>query len=392
MVPQAFKVALLIETSRGYGRGLLRGITKYSRLYGPWQFHLTPGDFEQIVPRMKDWGGNGIIARIMDERTANMVLRLGIPAVLLDIPDIAAIRKKVEAPQYIELASDSVGAARLAAEHLFEKQFVNFAFAGYPGQVWSGIRETAFIEHIEKAGFKVHLYRLPLRFSQPLRWEKEESILAEWLSSLPKPIGLMACNDQRGREVLDACEHAGIAVPEEVAVIGVDNDELLCELSYPPLSSVVLNAEQGGYQAAKALEDMMKGNAAPFQKLTVNPLRVMERRSSEIVAIDDPEVAMALRYIHSQPPNLLTINRIVEHTAVSRRALELKFKRLLGETILQEIQKVRLEKAKRLLQETDLPVPMIAEHVGFTTASYLIQVFRKEVGMTPAKYRQGIRG
>lgn len=392
MVRKALKVALLIETSRGYGRGLLRGITKYSRLYGPWQFHLTPGDFEQIVPKMKDWGGNGIIARVMDEKTLNIILKLGLPAVLLDVPDVPLLRKKVERTgNCIEMMSDSIGASRLAAEHLFEKQFKNFAFVGYADQVWSKIREEAFTECVREAGYDVNIYQMPVHKGVPVRWEKEEPILMKWLSSLPKPIGLMACNDQRGRELLEACELAEIAVPEEIAVIGVDNDELLCELSYPSLSSVLLNSEQGGYLAAKAIDEMMRGNPSPFERIIVSPLRVMERRSSDIVAIEDPDIAAALQFIRTQPSNSLTIRQVVESIAISRRALELKFKKELGRTILQEIQMVRLERAKRLLQETDLSVPQIAEIAGFTTGSYFIQVFRTETGMTPAKYRLGIR-
>ena len=391
MVSLVPKVALLIETSRGYGRSLLRGISKYSRLYGPWQFHLTPGDFEQIVPRMKDWGGHGIIARIMDKRTANLVLKSGLPCVLLDLPESHMLRNSPNKSPFVELLSDSEGASIMAAEHLFEKQFRHYGFVGYYGQIWSTKREAAFVEHVQKAGFPVHVYRMPIRKGEPLRWEKEEAVLAKWVASLPKPIGLMACNDQRGRELLEACEYAKIAVPEEVAVVGVDNDELLCEVSYPPLSSVVLNAEQGGFLAAKALDEMMRGEMPTSQRIIVSPLRVTERRSSEVVAIDDFEVAAALQYIHTRSTNNLAINRIVDHVAVSRRALELKFKHLLGRTILQEIHKVRLDRAKKLLQETDLSIPQIAETVGFTTGSYLIQVFRKEVGMTPLKFRQSIR-
>lgn len=389
MPRRAPKIALLIETSRGYGRGLLRGITKYSRLYGPWHFHLTPGDFEQILPRMSEWGGDGIIARVMDERMAKLILRMGLPAILLDVPE--EVKVKEASAAYVEMASDSAGAARMVAESLLEKQFRHFAFVGYHGQVWSEIRRRAFGERVGEAGFTVAEYRVPVRGGKPLRWEKEEEHLRRWLAGLPRPVGVMACNDQRGREVLEACELAEIAVPEEMAVIGVDNDELLCEVSYPPLSSVALNAVQGGFLAARALDEMMQGRRPELSRITVEPLRVVQRRSSEAVAIDDPDIAQALQYIHTQPVDTLAIQDVVEHLAVSRRALELRFKKLLGRTILQEIQKVRLARAKHLLQETDLPIPRISEVVGFATASYFIQVFRAETGMTPAKYRMSVR-
>ena len=385
------KVALLIETSRGYGRGLLRGIMKYARLHGPWQFHLTPGDFEQIVPKMRDWKGDGIIARVINKKTAGFLIKSGLPLIALDLPETISTDFRRKGVRFVELASDSDGATQMAAAHLLEKRFRHFAFVGYHDQVWSEKREKTFVRRLEHQGHKVHLYRMPIRQGVPLSWEKEEQVLVQWLKTLPKPIGLMACNDQRGREVLDACHLAEIAVPEEISVIGVDNDELLCELSFPPLSSVALNAVQGGYLAAMTLHEMIEGAPVGDKKIIVSPLHVVERRSTDAVAIDDIDVATALRFIHMQPPDKLLIENVVESTCVSRRVLELRFRKLLGHTILQEIQKVRIERAKRLLQETDSSVPQIAESVGFSTASYFIQNFRDNVGMTPAKYRKKTR-
>ena len=385
------KVALLIETSRGYGRGLLRGIMKYARLHGPWQFHLTPGDFEQTVPRMKDWKGDGIIARVINKKTADFLVESGLPLIVLDLPEAIATGFRKENVRFVELASDSVGATQMVANYLLEKQFRHFAFVGYHDQVWSEKREKIFVRQLEQQGHNVHLYRMPVRRGVPLRWEKEEPTLVRWLETLPKPVGLMACNDQRGREVLDACNLAGITVPEEIAVIGVDNDELLCELSFPSLSSVALNAVQGGYLAAMTLHKMMKGDSIPNKKIVVSPLHVVERRTTETVAVDDTDVAAALRFIHLQSSDQLVIEKVVESTCVSRRVLELRFRKLLGHTILQEIQKVRIERAKRLLLETDDSIPQIAETLGFATGSYFIQLFNDKIGMTPAKYRKKTR-
>ena len=387
----ATKVALLVETSRGYGRGLLRGIMKYSRLHGPWQFHLTPGDFEQIVPRIKDWRGDGIIARVINKNTANLLLKTGLPLVVLDLPEDVAVTFQQKGVSFVEIVSDSEGATQMATTHLLEKQFRHFAFVGYHGQVWSDKRENVFIARMTKEGHDVHLYRMPMRQGIPLRWEKEEPILAKWLQTLPKPIGLMACNDQRGREVLDACNLAEIAVPEEISVIGVDNDELLCGLSFPPLSSVALNAVQGGYLAAMALHEMIRNVPLTNKKIIVPPLHVVERRSTEAFAIDDPDVATALQFIHTQTPTELTIDNVVGSTCASRRILEIRFRKLLGSTILQEIQKVRLERVKRILLETDYSIDRIAEIVGFATGSYLVQFFRGEMGITPSKFRREMR-
>lgn len=391
MSPNTPKVALLIETARSYGRGLLRGIAKYSRLHGPWQFHLTPGDFEQIIPKMQEWQGTGIIARVLNETMAEAILQTGLPTVFLDFPTSMEKRKNGKKRLCIDMSSDSTGAAKLAAAHLLEKQLVHFAFAGYPLQTWSEQREKAFNAAIREAGYPVHVYKPPLRSKQSLRWEKEEPLLTEWLKSLPKPIGIMACNDQRGREVLDACDLAEIPVPERLAVIGVDNDDILCELSTPPLTSVALNTEKGGYVATGILDDMMKGRLPPVKSILVEPLGIVERRSTNIIAIEDGDVAAALQYIHSNAVSSLSIDGIVRDIAISRRTLEVKFRKILGKSILDEIQRVRLERSKRLLQETEMSIPKIAFDVGFNTPSYFIQVFSKDTGMTPAKYRRVLR-
>ena len=385
------KVALLVETSRGYGRGLLRGIVKYSRLHGPWQFHLTPGDFEQIIPRMKDWKGNGIIARVIHQKTADLLLKTGLPFVALDLPKTIALSFRRKRIPFVELSSDSEGATQMAITHLLEKQFRHFAFVGYRGQVWSDKREKTFCDQMTRAGYHAHLYHTPIRKDISLQWEKEEPILAQWLETLPKPVGLVACNDQRGREVLEACNVAEIAVPEEIAVIGIDNDELLCELSFPPLSSVAFNTVQGGYLAAQTLHKMIQKVPVSHKKIIVPPLHVTERRSTESMVIDDLDVATALQYIHTQSLPELTVDNVVESTCVSRRILEIRFRKLLGSTILQKIQRVRIERSKRLLLETDYAIERVAEMVGFATGSYFVQFFRSEMGTTPSKYRKEMR-
>ena len=250
------KVALLIETSRGYGRALLRGVVRYARLHGPWGFYVTPGDFAQVLPRMQSWGGTGIIARIETPGVARAVLDSGLPAIALDLAE-EQLRPDHPLARFSEIASDSHGAARMAAEHLLERGFRHYAFVGTTGRVWSDRRLESFCARIREAGFQPHVYDPP-RARRDRVWEREQLVLARWLAELPRPIGLMSCDDDRGREVLEACRAGGLHVPEEVAVIGVDNDELLCELADPPLSSVALNVEPGGYRLAGLLDRLMR--------------------------------------------------------------------------------------------------------------------------------------
>lgn len=386
------KVALLIETSRGYGRALLRGIVRYSRLNGPWGFHVTPGDFEQVLPRMRSWGGTGIIARIETPEVARAILASGLPTVALDLSE-DQLRPDHRLSRISEVASDSRGAARMAAEHLLERGFRYYAFVGVRGRVWSNRREEGFCTRIREAGLEPHIYRPP-RAAPDHFWEREQPALARWLGALPRPIGLMACNDDRGREVLEACRASGLHVPEDVAVVGVDNDELLCELADPPLSSVALNAEAGGYRVAALLDRLMRERASgrpPGRKprrLLVEPLHVVTRRSTDIVALDDSEVAAALHFLHDHAGEPIAVGDVVGHLLISRRSLEMRFRKAVGRTIHEELQRVRLERAKRLLLETDLPILSVAEVAGFASPSYLGQVFRQIFGVTPARYRR----
>jgi LacI family transcriptional regulator len=199
---------------------------------------------------------------------------------------------------------------------------------------------------------------------------------------------VMACNDDRGREVLEACRAAGLRVPEEVAVVGVDNDELLCELGDPPLSSVALNAEAGGYRAAALLDLMMRGRVRKRRQLLVEPLHVVARRSTDIVALDDPEVAAALHFIHDHAAEPIVVDDLVRHVLISRRSLEIRFRTVTGRTLHAEIQRVRVARACRLLLETELAVSRVAEASGFGSPSYLSQIFRREFATTPAGYRR----
>lgn len=385
------KVALLIETSRGYGRGLLRGIVRYARLHGPWAFYLTPADFKQELPRMKAWGGTGIIARVETPEIARHIAQSGLPTVCLDLTD-EQLDPSTPLAHMGEIHPDAERASELAAEHLIERGFRHFAFVGVPGhRPWSDQRQAAFVRRLAGGGLSCHEYRPPERKTQS-QWSREEAVLGAWLRKRPRPLGLMACNDDRGRQVLEACRATGIRVPDEIAVVGVDNDELLCEMSDPPLSSVVLNAEQGGFEAARLLDDYMRGRRRGPGRLLVEPLYVVTRGSSDIVAMEDGEVAAALRFIRENACRTsFQVDDAVQQGRLSRRTLEIRFRKALGRSVQDEIERVRLERVKRLLAETDTPVARLAELAGFSAASYMGLVFHRETGKTPRQYRTYVR-
>lgn len=388
-MPSCPRVALLIETSRGYGRGMLRGIVRYSRLHGPWSFYLTPGDFEQVLPTMKPRGAAGIIARVENEQIAEAIVAADVPAIIVG-PEPRILTHVPKLGEFCEISSDSEGAARMAADHLLERGFEHFAYVGHHDRFWSKRRSDAFRKAVQEYGFEPAIYQAPSR-KKDRDWEREHGILAKWIEDLPKPIGLMACNDDRGREVLEACRLAGVHVPEEVAVVGVDDDELFCELADPPLSSVALNAEHGGYRAAHLLHQLMQQKVRTPQQLIVEPAQVVTRRSTDVKVFSGREVGMALSFIYRNRASNFTVNDVANAVGISRRNLEVKFRKAMGRTILAEIQRIRLDHAKRMLRETDLPIPQIAESSGYNSVSYMTQVFRKESGVTPAKYRSRYR-
>jgi LacI family transcriptional regulator len=379
------RVILLVETARGFGRELLRGIARYARLHGPWSFHITPGDYQQALPRLKDWGGTGIIARITNQRITDAIIAAGVPTIALGLTD-EQLRPESPLSNFCELSSDAVEVARLATDHLLKRQFSHFAYVGLEERHWSNRREAAFADRLREAGFELHVYRQPRR-RQDRVWERERGILANWLRGLPTPLGLFACNDDRGREVLEACRLCGLNVPEDVAVLGVDNDEVFCDLADPPLSSVALNAETAGYRAAELLDGMMQGRIRKPRRVVVEALGVVTRRSTEVIAVKDPDVASALQFIRREQGTGISVDRVAEEVAMSRRSLEKRFRETIGRTILEEIQLVRLERAKRLLLETTYPISKVAQISGFGSAGYFIQFFQSRVGKTPRRFR-----
>lgn len=379
------KVALLVETSREFGRELLRGISRYAQLYGPWSFHITAGDFEHALPKMEDWRGHGIIARIPNDRIARAIIKANLPTIALGLSD-EQMQPGSPLANMTELSSDAEEVARMAAEHFFERRFTKFAYVGMVGRAWSDRRGKAFARYLEKESYEPYVYQ-QRKSPSYRRWERERHFMAEWLQQLPKPIGLFACNDDRGREVLEACRMAGIMVPEEVAVLGVDNDEVFCGLADPPLSSVALNAETAGYRAAELLDGLMHNRIKKPQRLVVEALRVVTRRSTDVMAVEDQDVAQAIQFIRQHMGKNISVGSVVEEVAISRRNLEKRFHEVVGRTILEEIQITRLERAKQLLLETSYPISKIADQTGFGSTGYFIQFFQSRVGKTPLRFR-----
>jgi LacI family transcriptional regulator len=378
------QVALIIETSTAYGRTLLRGVSQYVREFGPWNVYMEHRSLQDPLPPWLDhWDGEGIISRASTPQSARRVARTGIPTV--DLND------QVPGLGLSQIHSDHAGIARLAAGHLMDRGFRHFAYFGFPVFEWSVRREEAFARCVLEAGHQFHENKVTPRATwghQQTSWQEEMEGVARWVKGLPKPLGMMAGNDTRGMQLLDACRRAGVAVPEEVAVIGVDNEELACELALPPLSSVIPDAFRVGYEAAALLDRLMKGRHAPEPLRYIPPLGVITRQSTDVTAIPDPRLAGAMSFIRAHACDGIGVEDVLDHVLVSRSVLQQLFRESLGKTIHEAITDIRIQRVKQLLTETDLPLTAIADRTGFAYVEYLSTVFRRKTGRTPSSYRR----
>ncbi|EMI16128.1 xylose operon regulatory protein [Rhodopirellula maiorica SM1] len=374
-------MALLIETSNGYCRGLLDGIIAYAKHHANWSIHLTEQERGAAPPAwLQSWKGDGIIARIETDTIGRRLRKFGLPIV-----DLSAARHVKGIPW---ADTDDEAISRLGVQHFTERGFTQLAYCGDPGFAWSSLRRDHFKQMTLAAGCSFHEHQMTPRYDPHFSWDAEKRAIASWLRQLPRPAAIMACYDFQAQQVLDVCRELEIAVPEEIAVLGVDDDRLICELAEPNLSSVIPDTKSTGYEAAELLDRMMQGEpVSPRQRLITQPLGIRVRQSTDTLAIEDVEVARALSYIRRHALANIRVTDILRHVSLSRRALEHRFMRLIGHTPHEEIMRVRVDRIKVLLNETSLSVHEIAERAGFEYAEYMAAVFKRETGTTPTEFR-----
>lgn len=383
-VPQHPHVALLVETSLGSGRDILRGIAAHARQQRNWSLYHEPRSLGDAAPDwLARWKGDGIIARVQTPELAAAVRDTGLPVV-----DVLGVLPSAGFP-IVHVDDTAIAAA--AADHLYERGFRKFAFFGIHNENWSERRRDALRENLGQRGCPLEVYEATRDELQSIAWENLEDTFAKWIANLPKPVGVVVCSDQRGPDFLEACRRAGVAVPDEVAVVGVDNDEPLCEVSQPPLSSVWPDHIAVGQRAAELLDALMRGEPAPDSPVLIPPRSVVVRRSTDVLAVADRNVAKALRVIREHGCEDVSVDQIVRESGVSRSVLQRRFRSVLGTTIHAEILNCRVQHACHLLVETDLPLMEIAERAGFKHQEYMGAVFKARLGVTPGQYRKGNR-
>jgi LacI family transcriptional regulator len=378
------KIALIFDATVTYDLKVMTGVAAYLQEGGEYNVYIEENALkDQRLPDLHSWGGDGIIADFDHPGVAKAVAKSKLPVVGF------GSGYGWEGSSVPYFFSNNQVIARMAADHLLDRGFRHFAYCGYaPTSIngWSKEREKAFARRVGEKGFSCDIYSDSYKTTH--QWTSVQRSLGKWLESLPKPLGVMAANDNRARHVLESCRTFNLRIPQDIAVIGVDNDELLCILSSPPLTSIEQGAKRVGYDAAALLEHLVSGKKLRKKNFVIDPMGIVVRQSTDVLAIDEPKVAKAMAFIQEHAFEGIKVPDVVEAAAVSRSGLETRFAKTLGYTIRTAIRQVQLERARRLISGTNVPLKQVAADTGFRSVQHMTTLFGKSFGHSPAKYRE----
>jgi LacI family transcriptional regulator len=379
------KVLLLTDFSSGYSRSLLKGVVQYGKAHGPWAFYRMPlyfrelhGD-EGVVKWAKQWGADAIIAQLRDVKVETLQ-KLKIPIIVQNYKD------RYEGIS--NLTGDYFGTGAMAADFFLRKGYKCFAYYGFKDAVWMRERGEGFKSGAENRGYPVYLFD---EGGMDEKWIFNEERVRQWLMELPKPVALFSCDDSHAIQITEICKMSGISIPEEIAILGVDNDELICNISDPSLSSIELDVENGGFEAGRLLHQFIEKKKKPPVDIVIKPIRVVMRSSTERFAVSDKYIEGVLKYINDQYVSSLSVKDIVRLVPFSRRVLETSFKEEIGMTVYHYIQQVRVEKFCDLLVSSDLSLTEAATCSGFNDYKNVSRTFVRLKSMTPFQYRKKYR-
>lgn len=376
-------IGVLVESSTSWGRDIIRGIRRYAQEGNDWVFYMQPWGIYDRLRLPRKWKGDGIIARINHDALLKDILRSGCPAV-----NVSTIPVQKEG-RVVTCTVNERSIAKLAAEHFLERGFRHFAHCSYSvaRPHYEDLLWRSFAETLQSAGFQAELYRPHVDTRVSSEWEVEERKLGKWLQQQPKPLAVLAFNCVEARKIAVTCRRFNIHVPEEIAILAADHDDLICETATPPISSVDPRARQVGYHAARVLDAMLNDEPIETPHL-VEPAGISVRQSTDSMAVDDPELAMALSYIRKNATKPINISSVLKEVPIGRRSLEQACMSLLGRSPAAEIRRLRLKKATQLLEETDLSIEQIARSSGFESPDILLRNFRRSFKLTPSTYRR----
>lgn len=379
------RLILLTDFTEAFPHNLLRGILEYSKNSEPWVVCRMPPSYKQsygikgVLKWARKWEADAIIGQFNDDDEVELFRQHGIVALAQDFKSRFSVIPNI--------TSEYKQTGRMAADFFLQKGFRNFAYYGYKHVVWSEERCRGFRERVQEEGLEAHFFDYQKQNLERL-WYYRTEPLADWLRGLPLPIALMACDDTQANRIMEVCRIIGLKIPEEVAVLGVDNDEIMCTLSDPPLSSVNINIKKGGYEAAQLIDRLIRDQEAPYEDIVIRPTGIVNRLSTDIYATEDKAILIALRYIHQNLSQKISVDDIVGQVPLSRRLVEVRFKNVTGKSIYHYIFDLRMERFAQLLLESKESVADIGMSVGFFDSKNLSRQFKQWKGCTPLEYRK----
>lgn len=389
-MPRNRHIALLVPASGGYSRGICRGVASYALDHEDWLiFPYERAEFVEPPAWLKKGHIDGVIGFVSTPELGRQIQSLGVPVV--------DVQGEGNCPGAPVIDTDPETVARLAADFFLQAGFMHFAFGGYPGIFFSDRRSAAFCRQLAAHGHAVNLYAPSQRVSASIRQQfremrglEYEPALAAWLTGLPKPVAILAPNDIRGQQIITACRDLGISMPSDVSVIGVDNDEILCRLCRPTLTSIAPDLEGIGMLASEMLNRMLEGQFVEPRLYNHPPTRIVERQSTDITTAQNPIVLAATRIIRDRACHGISVEQVCDLADCSRSTLDNLFKKHLGRPVAQEMLRVRLGRAMRLLEDSTLAIDEVARECGFLSSTYFCRFFKRETGTTPALYRASL--
>jgi LacI family transcriptional regulator len=372
-MPKLLSIGLFLPGGHGFFSDVMMGVKEFAR--NRWAIEMGSG-YDNAQGLTSDWRPDGMLLSCYGGGDwQGLISRVNVPVVLIGGDAL---------PQYPRVLSDDHAIGRVAGDYFIQRTFRNYAYCGYD-QAWSHRRERGYREVLTAAGFEPKALRAA---GGQMHVRNVSRLLADWVRQLPKPVAVFCCHDRVARFVSNACAYAGIAVPDDVSILGVDNDPFECDLTTPPISSIMGSARRLGYQAAELLEKLISGAAPPKAPLLIAPAGVEERGSSDLYAIDDPDVLAALRYIRAHADSPMSVDAVAKGAIITRRMLERKFLKLLNRSPRMEILRAHIECAKDLLIHTNDSALQVALGSGFLSGSKFSEIFKRETGLTPSAFRK----
>ncbi len=379
------RLLIISDFTEAFPSKLLKGIVQYSRRKEQWSICRMPPAYKKmigipgVVRWAQSWGADAVIGQFEETDDVGLFAVNGIVAVAQDF--------KQRFANIPNITADYVGTGRMGARFFLNRGFRHFAYFGFRNVCWSDERCDGFWQEVEAAGYGNSFYTYNLQDIDNL-WFYEQDKLTDWLRAIPKPIAIMACDDNQGNNLVEACHAAGIKIPSEVSILGVDNDELLCSLGSTPLSSIQVNIEEGGYQTAALIEQRVLHPETPLQDVVLKPVKIIGRMSTAAFATQDDQIQKAIQFIHRNITRKISVEDVTDEVALSRRLLERRFKKVTDQTIYQYITDVKLKQFAQMLLDTDDQLIDIALSLGESDTKSISRRFKQLYGCSPIQWRE----